>query len=68
MPLAAWFTLPGFAEIIRSASFDTIKFTMLLGLLWGLGGLPYGIAVRYFGTSLGNSVVLGLCSAFGDLC
>ena len=66
-PLAAWLTVPGFAEIIQSASFDTIKYTVLFGLLWGFGGLTYGLGVRYLGMSLGNSVVLGFCSAFGAL-
>ena len=36
-------------------------------LLWGFGGLTYGLGVRYLGMSLGNSVVLGFCSAFGAL-
>lgn len=66
-PLAAWITVPGFAEIIRAASFDTIKYTLLFGVLWGFGGLTYGLGVRYLGMSLGNSVVLGFCSAFGAL-
>ena len=66
-PLAAWLTVPGFAEIISKTSFDTIKFTLLFGILWGFGGLTYGLGVRYLGMSLGNSVVLGFCSAFGAL-
>lgn len=66
-PLAAWLTVPGFAEIIRHTSFDTIKYTVLFGVLWGFGGLTYGLGVRYLGMSLGNSVVLGFCSAFGAL-
>ena len=66
-PLAAWFTVPGFADIIRHTSFETIKYTILFGVLWGFGGLTYGLGVRYLGMSLGNSVVLGFCSAFGAL-
>ncbi|MBS1932365.1 MAG: L-rhamnose/proton symporter RhaT [Bacteroidetes bacterium] len=66
-PLAAWLTVPGFAEIIRAASFTSIKYTILFGVLWGFGGLTYGLGVRYLGMSLGNSVVLGFCSAFGAL-
>jgi L-rhamnose-H+ transport protein len=66
-PLAAWLTVPGFAEIIKAASFASIKYTMLFGVLWGFGGLTYGLGVRYLGMSLGNSVVLGFCSAFGAL-
>jgi len=66
-PLAAWITIPGFAEIISRTPWDTIKWTMFFGVLWGVGGLTYGLGVRYLGMSLGNSVVLGFCSAFGAL-
>jgi len=66
-PLAAWLTVPGFAEIISATSGRVIGFTILMGLLWGIGGLTYGLGVRYLGMSLGNSVILGLCSAFGAL-
>ena len=37
------------------------------GLLWGVGGLTYGLTMRYLGLSLGMAVVLGLCAAFGTL-
>lgn len=66
-PLAAWLTIPGFSQIIQSAQFNSIKYTMVFGVLWGIGGLTYGLGVRYLGMSLGNSVVLGFCSAFGSL-
>jgi L-rhamnose-H+ transport protein len=66
-PLAAWLTLPGFSDIIRNASASTVQYTLLFGILWGIGGLTYGLGVRYLGMSLGNSVVLGFCSAFGAL-
>jgi L-rhamnose-H+ transport protein len=66
-PIAAWLTVPGFAEIIKHTSASTIQYTILFGVLWGFGGLTYGLGVRYLGMSLGNSVVLGFCSAFGAL-
>ena len=66
-PLAAYLTIPGFVEIIKATPFDTIKYTLFFGVLWGFGGLTYGLGVRYLGMSLGNSVVLGFCSAFGAL-
>ncbi len=66
-PLAAWLTVPGFAPIIRSAAPSVLGFTFMYGILWGFGGLTYGLGVRYLGMSLGNSVVLGFCSAFGAL-
>jgi L-rhamnose-H+ transport protein len=65
--LAAWLTVPQFADIIGSAGSSVKNFTYLMGLLWGIGGLTYGLGVRYLGMSLGNSIVLGFCSAFGAL-
>ncbi len=65
--LAAWLTVPNFSDIISSANSGVKNFTFLMGLLWGIGGLTYGLGVRYLGMSLGNSVVLGFCSAFGAL-
>ncbi|KIA86514.1 L-rhamnose/proton symporter RhaT [Flavobacterium sp. AED] len=66
-PVAAYLTIPGFAEII-SAAVPTVKaVTYSMGLIWGIGGLTYGLGVRYLGMSLGNSITLGFCSAFGAL-
>ncbi|MBM3401031.1 MAG: rhamnose/proton symporter RhaT, partial [Bacteroidetes bacterium] len=66
-PLAAHLTIPAFAEIISSTDHSILKVTFIMGLLWGIGGLTYGLGVRYLGMSLGNSVVLGFCSALGSL-
>jgi L-rhamnose-H+ transport protein len=66
-PIAAYLTIPGFAEII-SGAIPTVKaVTYSMGLIWGIGGLTYGLGVRYLGMSLGNSITLGFCSAFGAL-
>ena len=66
-PIAAWLTVPGFMDIIAASSSTILGFTFLMGLLWGVGGLSYGLGVRYLGMSLGNSVVLGFCAAFGAI-
>lgn len=66
-PLAAYLTIPGFANIIANSSGQILSITFLMGLLWGIGGLTYGLGVRYLGMSLGNSVVLGFCAAFGSI-
>jgi L-rhamnose-H+ transport protein len=66
-PLAAYLTVPHFSEIIAQASASTIGWTYFWGILWGVGGLMYGLGMRYLGMSLGNSVLLGFTSAFGAL-
>jgi L-rhamnose-H+ transport protein len=40
---------------------------VLFGVLWGFGGLTYGLTMRYLGLSLGMAVVLGLTTIFGTL-
>jgi len=41
--------------------------TYLFGVLWGLGGLTFGLTMRYLGMSLGMAVALGYTAAFGTL-
>jgi len=41
--------------------------TYVLGALWGIGGLTFGLTMRYLGMSLGMGVALGYCAAFGTL-
>lgn len=66
-PIAAMLTIPNFAEIIKSADNSILGYTFLFGLLWGIGGLTYGLGVRYLGVSLGSSIILGLSMVFGSL-
>ena len=66
-PLAAWLTIPGFCKLIAGADTSTLFYTFLFGLLWGTGGLTYGLGVRYLGVALGSSIILGLCMVFGSL-
>ncbi len=41
--------------------------TMLFGVLWGVGGLTFGLSMRYLGVALGQSLALGTCSALGAI-
>lgn len=66
-PLTAWLTIPNFTDIIGHTSISIIGWTYLMGSLWGVGGLCYGLAVRYIGVSLGSTIILGLCSVVGAL-
>lgn len=45
----------------------TFWMTYLMGALWGMGGLTFGLTMRYLGMSLGMAVALGYCAAFGTL-
>ena len=40
---------------------------VIYGVLWGIGGLTFGLSMRYLGVALGQSIALGTCSGFGTL-
>jgi L-rhamnose-H+ transport protein len=65
--VATLITVPNFYTIIIKTSTTTIFYTYLMGVLWGIGGLTFGLSMRYLGMSLGMSIALGFCSAFGAL-
>jgi L-rhamnose-H+ transport protein len=60
-------TVPHLLGVLRQASASTLAWTYVWGVLWGLGGLTFGLAMRYLGLSLGMAVTLGLCAIFGTL-
>lgn len=64
---AAYLTVPDFMSIILTTETSTLFYTYILGVLWGIGGLTFGLSMRYLGMSLGMSIALGLCSSFGAL-
>src|SRR5512133_2410582 len=53
--------------IISEAPMKAKLMAMFFGVLWGFGGLTFGLALRYLGVALGQSIALGLCAAFGTL-
>lgn len=57
----------GLIGVLAAAPPGAILWPMVFGMLWGFGGLTYGLTMRYLGLSLGMAVVLGLCTVFGTL-
>src|SRR5579871_2153050 len=64
--LALFLTKDLFA-VLAQAPTSALFWAFFFGLLWGVGGLTFGLTMRYLGLSLGMAVVLGLCAAFGTL-
>ncbi len=74
----AWLILPfigamlavpsghSFFELFDGYGFE-VMMTMLFGMLWGVGGLTFGLSMRYLGVALGQSIALGTCAGFGTL-
>jgi L-rhamnose-H+ transport protein len=54
-------------SILGSAPSSSILWCYIMGMLWGIGGLTFGLSMRYLGLSLGMSIALGYCSFFGTI-
>jgi L-rhamnose-H+ transport protein len=59
--------VPNLFGILHAAPPSSIHYALLWGALWGVGGLTFGLAIRYLGIALGYAIALGLCTAFGTL-
>ncbi len=53
--------------VLHAQTVGTLFWTYFFGVLWGFGGLTFGLTMRYLGMSLGMGVALGYCAAFGTL-
>jgi L-rhamnose-H+ transport protein len=74
--LAAWIIaplvvalllVPDLRSILTEAPHDVVVHAILYGVAWGVGGLTFGLAIRFLGIALGYAIALGFCTAFGTL-
>lgn len=65
--VAALITIPVLMEVYKSAETKDIIYPIIFGFLWGIGGLTFGLSMRYLGMSLGMAIALGLTAAFGTI-
>lgn len=65
--LLAWLCVPDLLRVLAAAPRESIVWSYMFGALWGIGGLTFGLSMRYLGISLGYAVALGFCAALGTL-
>ncbi|HYW35284.1 MAG TPA: L-rhamnose/proton symporter RhaT [Balneolaceae bacterium] len=65
--LVAYLTVPELLRLFHHAPASSIFWSFLYGVLWGIGGLTFGLTMRYLGLSLGYSMALGLTAMFGTI-
>lgn len=73
----AWLLFPLLGALISNSPVELIGIYTIhpeatlkaigYGVLWGVGGLTFGLSMRYLGIALGQSVALGTCAAFGTV-
>jgi len=54
-------------ELFTAEQSFNIWMTILFGVLWGVGGLTFGLSMRYLGVALGQSIALGTCAGLGTV-
>ena len=54
-------------ELFAQADSFSLWMTVFFGILWGVGGLTFGLSMRYLGVALGQSIALGTCAALGTV-
>jgi len=52
---------------VYAASPKETLLTAFFGVLWGVGGLTFGLSMRYLGVALGQSIALGTCAGLGTI-
>ena len=65
--VVAWLVVPDLPAFLSAIPPATLGWTYLFGVLWGIGGLTFGLSCRYLGMSLGYAVALGFCAFFGTI-
>ena len=69
--LAPWvfalFTVPSLGSVLSRAPINAMLNTIFFGALWGVGGLTFGLSMRFLGIAMGQSVALGFCAVIGTL-
>ena len=58
---------PDLLGVLTEAPAGSLLWTYLFGVLWGIGGLTFGLTMRYLGIALGMAMALGYCAVFGTL-
>ncbi len=67
--LGAFLAVPEGHSLCELFSGNTrdVLMTMFFGMLWGVGGLTFGLSMRYLGVALGQSIALGTCAGLGTI-
>jgi len=65
--IIAYLSVPNLLITLSDAPAKSLFWSYVFGVLWGVGGLTFGLTVRYLGFALGTAMALGYCAAFGTL-
>jgi len=65
--VVAWWTIPDLPAVLRTAPRGAMLGTFVLGMVYGIGGTAFGMAIRYIGYSLTYAIAIGISCVLGTL-
>lgn len=63
----AFLSVPNLCTVLVQSTGEAMLRGALFGFLWGIGGIMFGVSVRYVGVSLTYGIVMGLAALMGSL-
>ncbi len=63
----ALLTIPNYFEVLSACPTAAMRNSFLLGVLYGFGGMSFGLGIRYIGFSLNYAIAIGISAILGTL-
>ena len=68
LPIAgAFLTIPNYLDVLAACPTDVMLRSLGLGIIYGVGGLTFGLGIRYIGFSLNYAIAIGISAGLGTL-
>jgi len=65
--VGAILTIPDYFTVLSNCPTDVMLRTFILGIIYGFGGLTFGLGIRYIGFSLNYTIAIGISAGLGTL-
>ena len=65
--LVAFLTIPDYWAVLQGCPKDVMARSFGLGVLYGFGGITFGLGIRYIGFSLNYAIAIGISAGLGTL-
>lgn len=65
--VGAWLTIPELGRVLSAAPKQAMLITFLLGVVYGVGGTAFGLAIKHIGYSLTYAIAIGISCVLGTI-
>ncbi|TWT76530.1 L-rhamnose-proton symporter [Planctomycetes bacterium CA13] len=65
--IGAFLTIPNYIDVLASVPGDVMLRSFVLGAIYGIGGLTFGLGIRYIGFSLNYAIAIGISAGLGTI-